>query len=659
MEVKVTELYGYVGRILRVDLSSGSITQMPTMDYADRFLGGRGIAAKICWDEVLPETNAFDPENRLVFATGPLAGLSGISASRWTVCGKSPAMVPERFSHSVGGGSWGAQLKLSGCDAVVVQGKSDKPVYILIDDGVAETRDASHLWGKTTVETRQALKEELGGTTGVLACGPAGENLVRFAILLADQDAACSSGFGAVMGSKKLKAIAVRGSSKASVADPERLEELAKYVGGLLCGSHFGGPIMLTDPPEPQIIPGQEFKIENCWGCVGPEACARITVRLPDGTEGKCQCNAYYFYCRATADYYGKQHNLVQFYATRLCDDYGLDANGIMSMNTWLAKCHEAGILNDQDTGIPLSKIGSLDYIETLVKSVSLRDGFGDTLAEGTERAADMVGKGASELITDYMSRDGANYHYDPRMFLVHGLLYAMAPRQPLNEIHEIGFPMYSWLAMYYWKLEGAFFTSDLFRRIAKRFWGSELAVDFSTYDGKALAAKMIQDREFAKESMVLCDFAWPIFTTASGDHMGDPSVESKILSAVIGRTIDEQELYRIGERVFNLQRAVLARDGHGRRETDTIPESFFTIPLDEDYAVLYNNPACLAPGKDGEVTSRKGAVVDRAEFERMKGEYYQLRGWDVTTGLQTRAKMEDLGLEDIAEGLERRGLIV
>ena len=106
MEVKVAKPYGYIGKILRVDLSSGSITQMPTMDYADRFLGGRGIAAKICWDEVPPEVGAFDPENRLIFATGPLAGLSGISASRWTVCGKSPAMVPERFSHSVGGGAW-------------------------------------------------------------------------------------------------------------------------------------------------------------------------------------------------------------------------------------------------------------------------------------------------------------------------------------------------------------------------------------------------------------------------------------------------------------------------------------------------------------------------------------------------------------------------
>jgi aldehyde:ferredoxin oxidoreductase len=541
----------------------------------------------------------------------------------------------------------------------VVHGKSEKPVYLLIQDGRAEIRDASHLWGSSTVETRSTLKEELGSTTGVLACGPAGENLVRFAILLADQDAACSSGFGAVMGSKKLKAITVKGDGKVNVANPEKLEELAKYIGDLLAGSHLGGAIMLTDPPEPQIIPGQEFKVENCWGCVGPQACARITVRIPDGTEGKCQCNAYYFYCRDTVKYYGKQHNLVQFYATRFCDDYGLDANGIMTMNTWLMSCYEAGILHEKDTGIPLSKIGSLDYIDTLIKAVSLRDGFGDTLAEGTERAADIVGNGASDLITDYMSKDGANYHYDPRMFIAHGLLYAMAPRQPVNEIHEIGYAIYPWLAKYYWHLEGAYLSTDVFRKIAKRFWGSELAADFSTYEGKALAAKMIQDREFAKESMILCDFAWPIFITPLGDHVGDPSVESKILSAVTGKTIDEQELYHIGNRIFNLQRAVLARDGQGSRETDIIPEAFFNIPLEEDFAVLYNNPACLVPGKDGEVISRKGAVVDRAEFERMKDEYYQLRGWDVSTGLQTRTALEELGLQDIAAGLEQRGLIV
>ena len=653
----MTKPYGYVGRILRVNLSSGSITWMPTIDYADRFLGGRGIAARIYWDEVSPEVKAFDPENRLIFATGPLAGLSGLSASRWTVCGKAPAMVPEQFCHSSLGGAWGAQLKFAGYDAIVVQGKSDKPVYLFIQDGVAEIRDASHLWGKSAVETRQILKEELGSAFSVAACGPAGENMVSFAIVLADDNAAGSSGFGAVMGSKKLKAIAVGGSGKVTVANPERLEELAKYIRELLVWGHLGGPVKLTDPPEPQIIPGQEVRIENCWGCIG--VCARVFIKIPDGTEGEARCAAYFFYTRPTIRYYGKQNNLVQFYATKLCDEYGLDASAIGSMNTWLQKCYNAGILTDENTGIPVSKIGSLEYIETLVKKISLRDGFGDVLAQGTERAANLVGKGAKELITDYMSKAGSNYHYDPRMFIVNGLLYAMAPRQPINEVHEIGYTLYPWLAWYHWKLETAYFSTDVFRKVGRRFWGSELAVDFSTYEGKALAAKMIQDREFAKESLILCDYAWPIFTTFLGDHVGDPSVESKILSAVTGKEIDEEGLYCIGETIFNLQRAILAREGHRGRDSDTIPEAFFTIPLEEAFAVEYNNPECLAPGEDGEAISRKGAVVDREKFERMKDEYYQLRGWDVATGLQKKTTLEELGLQDITKDLEQRGLIV
>jgi len=653
----VTNLYGYIGKILRVDLSSGSITHVPTMDYADRFLGGRGIAAKIYWDEVSPEVKAFDPENRLIFATGPLAGIPGLSASRSTVCGKAPAMVPEQFCWSSLGGTWGAQLKFSGYDAIVVQGKSDKPVYLFIEDGVAEIRDASHLWGKSTVETVGTLKEELGGTAGVAACGPAGENEVAFAIVFADQDAAGSSGFGAVMGSKRLKAIAVAGSQKVTVANPEKLEELTKYIREISAWGHLGGPVKLTHPAEPQNVPGEEVTLENCWGCIGN--CARVFIKVPDGTKGKCQCDAFYFYMLPTVKYYGKQTNLVQFYATRLCDDYGLDASAVGQMNTWLQMCYDAGILTDENTGIPLSRIGSLAYIESLVKKISLREGFGDTLAQGTERAANLVGRGAKELITDYMSRAGANYDYGPRMFPAHGLLYAMAPRQAINEVHEMGYALYPWLSYNHWKLDGAHFTTDALREVGRRFWGSELAVDFSTYDGKALAAKMIQDRESAKESLILCDFAWPIFTTHLGDHVGDPSLESKVFSAVTGKEVDEEGLYRIGERIFNLQRAILAREGHRGRESDTIPEAFFTIPLHEAAARIYNNPDCLAPGKDGEVISRKGAVVDREKFERMKDEYYQLRGWDVATGLQTKTKLEELGLQDIVKDLEQRGLIV
>jgi aldehyde:ferredoxin oxidoreductase len=193
-------------------------------------------------------------------------------------------------------------------------------------------------------------------------------------------------------------------------------------------------------------------------------------------------------------------------------------------------------------------------------------------------------------------------------------------------------------------------------RAIASRFWGSELAVDFSTYDGKALAAKSVQDRWFGNECVILCLWMFPIWQSAhTEDHLGDPTIESQILSAVTGSDFQEGSLYRIGERVFNLQRAVLAREGRAGRKSDKLPEFFFTQPLvTEGY-----DPECIVPGKDGEVISRKGAVVDRTEFEKMKEEYYGLRGWDVATGLQTTAKLRELELQDVAIELESRNLAV
>jgi aldehyde:ferredoxin oxidoreductase len=191
---------------------------------------------------------------------------------------------------------------------------------------------------------------------------------------------------------------------------------------------------------------------------------------------------------------------------------------------------------------------------------------------------------------------------------------------------------------------------------IAQRFWGSELAADFSTYKGKALATTMIQNRECAKESLILCDWMWPITHVKHSDgHAGDPALESRLLSSVIGTEVSENELYRTGERIFNLQRAILAREGHVGRNSDVLPEPFFTRPL--RWAV--QDPECLAPGKDGEVISRKGAVVDREQFEQMKDEYYELRAWDVATGLQTTAQLATIGLGDIAADLHKRGLAV
>ncbi len=641
---------GYAGKILRVDLSSGSAAELSTPDYADRFLGGRGIAAKIYWDEVPPQAGAFDEENGLVFATGPLAGIPVLGGSRWQVCGKSPATAPEQFSYCNLGGHWGAQLKFAGYDALVVQGKSDKPVYLFIQDGVAEIRDASALWGKTSTEVRSMLKSELGSSVRVVSCCPAGENMVPFAILLADNDAAGSGGFGAVMGSKRLKAIAVRGSGKATAADRDRFMELCRYVREMKRLHESGHPSTELNQSLSNYTPG--MRREACYGCIAP--CDRLTYVARDGTKGKFFCGSALFYIERARRYYGER-NEVPFFATRLCDAYGVDAFTVGSMIRWLSKCYKAGVLTDENTGIPLSKLGSLEFIDSLVKKISLRDGFGDTLAHGIHGAAEIVGQGTKEFATDYTLKAGDGSGYCPRMYIVSGILYAMEPRTPIQQLHEIGAALFDWVE---WqkKTEGSYLSADIFRKIAARFWGSELAADFSTYEGKALAATRIQDRQYVKESLILCDHMWPIVSVRSSqDHMGDPTIESKLLSAITGKEMGEEELYRVGERIFNLQRAILVRERHRGREGDELPRAFYTIPL----KVGTQNPDCLAPGRDGETISRKGAVVEPDKFERMKDEFYRLRGWDVATGLQTRSKLSELGLEDVVDDLAQRGLVL
>jgi aldehyde:ferredoxin oxidoreductase len=320
----------------------------------------------------------------------------------------------------------------------------------------------------------------------------------------------------------------------------------------------------------------------------------------------------------------------------------------------WLRRCSKAGIMTDESTGIPISKIGSLEFIETLVRKIALREGFGDILAHGLFQAAKLVGHESEYHIPVGIDQTGKYHVYGPKLFILTALLYATEPEQPINQLHEISFLIHSWLDWYN-KTDDAFLSSDVIRAIARRFLGGQLAVDFSTYDGKALAAKIIQDREYTKECLVLCDMVWPISCVVhSKDHVGDPTLESQVFQTVTGKKMDENGLYRMGERVFNLQRAVLIREGHKGRQNDTLEESDFTVPI----KFAPDNPECVMPGKGGKIISRKGAVVDRDQFERMKDEYYMLRGWDITSGLQTKTKLRELGLQDIAEKLESIRLI-
>jgi aldehyde:ferredoxin oxidoreductase len=490
---------------------------------------------------------------------------------------------------------------------------------------------------------RSLIKGELGNSARVLAIGQAGESLVTFATTLAEEDAAAWG--AAVMGSKKLKAIVVRGKgSRPKAAHPEKLKTLAKYLRGLGYGAGYGLEKLLA---APSLV----TKRQICYGCV--RGCGRSTQETVDGIKAKFICQAAVFYLFAADAYYGKRTD-VPFHATRLCLNYGLDTHAVAAILRWLMDCYKEGVLTDKDTGIPLSQYGSWEFIETLLKKISLRDGFGDVLARGLHQAADSVGGKAKELVTDYLDKNGQSMVYGPRLYNVNGIFYATESRMSLPLLHEICMPVGKWKEWLRGS-EGAYMSYDVLRDIGTRFWGSELTFDFSTYDGKAVAAQRIQDKIHIEECLILCAFFYPVRSVdCTETHEGDATIESKLFSAVTGNETDEEGLNRIGERVFNLQRAILAREDPRGKKVDTLPEFSFAAPLQGDRL----DPECMVPGKDGEPISKKGTVVDREKFAEMLREYYELRGWDAESGLQTKQKLLDLDLEDIVEGLAERGLV-
>ena len=643
---------GYAGRILSLDLSTGGVEEIPTEVYSPLFLGGRGIAARIYWDEVPPGISPFDPQNRLIFITGPLTATTGFCGSRWQVCGKSP--LHNAFSYCNLGGSWGAQLKRAGYDGLVVRGQADNPVYLWITNQGVEIRPADHLSGQGAITCREALKEELGRNVSVVAVGPAGENRVVFANLIADDDASGSGGLAAVMGAKGVKAIAVKGMQKVTAADTERVLALKERSLAIMSG--LDEEFVSGVAPYRELISLEKTTKDACYSCTAHK-CIRKSYKMGRGQKkGKFMCASSFMYIIWANHHYGKSTD-VPYQANKLCDDYGLDTHVIEPLIMWLAMCHSAGILTEEETGIPFSRIGSLEFIDTLVKKISYRDGIGDILAEGTTKAALALGAEAQALTGDFINKNDHRPFYGPRLYLTTGLFCAMEPRLAIQQLHEVATLAMRWSLNEINKPEDPAVTTATMRAIAKRFWGGEVAADFSTYEGKALAATKIQDRQHAKESLILCDFNWPImYSESTADNVGDPTLESQICSAVTGREIDEEGLYRIGERVFNLQRSILIREGWQGRADDTLDEFEFSVPMTG--GAEFGNPDVLLPGKDGHTTSRKNLTVDREEFERMKSEFYDLRGWDSKTGLQKKTTLNELDLADVAATMDSKGLL-
>lgn len=633
--------YGWAGKILKVDLSEKRITAVETADYAERFIGGLGIGQKFYWDESTAEMPADHPQSPLLFMTGPLAATTAPSAPRLVVCGRSPSLYPEAFNSASMAGSFTAELKKAGYDGIVVTGRASQPLYLTITNEAAELKDASHLWGLTNSKTQQFIRKTWGEKTRFLTIGPGAENGSRIGTIATDAGGSGSRGFGSLMGSKQLKAIAVRGSGKIAVADPGKISAIGKAVREMRGEGFFnlyGTPLSL---PGVKVV-----KKVHCQGC--PQGCWRTLHQSPSGEEGVRKCQTPLFYSLWSSRY-PETSTEVSFRATSLVDDYSLCVIEMTFLLLWLEKCFKQGILSDADTGLPLSRLGSMEFFESMLHKIVSGEGFGRILAQGVARAAAGVGA-ESKAIAD----SDRPMPYGPKVFIPSALLYATEPRPPITELHEVCHPLTKWALWYVSKGERSYVSTAVLRKIAEKFWGSETAVDFSTYDGKALAAKKIQERQYAKECLVLCDFAFPLFdNAASEDHVGDPLLESKLLSAVTGQDFDEARLHRAGERVFNLNRAIHLREGRRGRADDCLPETQF-IEREERLADVFgmHNPELYLPGAGDDIISRKGRALDREKFEKLLDEYYRLRGWDAATGLFKEETLRALDLPEVVEGL-------
>ncbi|NLD38315.1 MAG: hypothetical protein GX654_15745 [Desulfatiglans sp.] len=624
---------GYAGQILKVDLSGNIITKEHSSWYTERFIGGRGVAAGLYWNNVSPYIDSIDPANCLICTNGPLTGFSGIASSRCAIVGKTRLTGINRYCYGSLGGKWGVLLKFAGYDGLIVTGRSEKPVIISIEDDKVTVLDASEIWGLSVFDTFRLFKKKYNQKTGVLAIGPAGENLVNFSCLVADDGSTVSGGLGIIMGSKNLKAILVSGNKRPNAYHNIRLQELLRPVRA----SSKATPCEKL----PWVIK-EVNKKDICFSC--GLGCDRRTYSEESGERYKFLCQSAVFYKNMAMRYYNDENRAhkSQLCATRLCDNYGLDTAVIQPVIEFLSICHDRQILDDNITGLELSKIGSLEFIGDLIHKISMKIGYCETLANGLFYASEQLGPNAVDVLSECVATTGGETKdYDPRMIITTSIIYATEPRRPIQELHEISRVLRLWLNWVKGKEDLQLSGGD-FENIAEISWGGRDASDFSTNKGKALAAKKIQDWSYLKESLILCDRSWSNF---SRSFVTDRSLIASIYHAVTGKILEAPDLEHYGEKVFNLQRTILLREGWKGRYDDRLLNYLYNKPLKE--GELPFNMEALVPGK-GAIISKKNSIVSVHEFERLKDEYYALRGWHIDTGIPEEDLLKRLGLKEL-----------
>ncbi len=643
-------VHGWQDRILWVDLSTHSISTSPTSEYAHEYMGGRGLATRIAWDLLPSQADPYHPSVPLIFMTGPLTGTTAPFSGRTTVCGLAPQGYPVPwFTRSSFGGHWGPCLKQAGFDGIVVTGVSEKPVYLLIDEGQVEIRPATDHWGKGIYQTQQELMAAHGRDCRVVAVGPAGENLSRISVMATETESASGQGgFGAVIARKRLKAIVVRGTKPISIAQPQRFAELCRLVGEEAHGSH-GWP--RTRPLDPELVEkyGQRYHActQQCQvRCWDSRYYSDVPGVLRNETYcGQVDCIAQLF-PGPTDTYYNWDLGFeAGFEIGRFANDFGLNHwELLVGMVPWLRRCHEEGLLQDID-GVPFDLSDPTFWYE-LLRKITYREGVGDALAEGAVRAAELLGLGQDLLGEFYLAwgyaghwdghGDHINYIYFP-FWLVSALQWATDVRDPISSAHGYVQNVMGWSKSCS-PQEGL--EWDVIGRIGERAYGAREAFSpTSGYAGKAYPAVWHQHRSVMKDSLTVGDQVYPrLFSlhtddnfarvTFEGREVPGPSFEYELYRLATGHDISEPEFERICERVINLDRSIQIRHFDRSRKDDEAVIPYFAKPE------RLVNPFIDEP-----------VAMDPDSFRTMLSEYYQLRGWDLATGRPTRERLEELGL--------------
>ncbi|MBN1221950.1 MAG: aldehyde ferredoxin oxidoreductase family protein [Candidatus Aminicenantes bacterium] len=622
--------FGFHRKILHVDLTKGVFrVEEPEEAFYRKYMGGSALGLFYVLTKTPPRSDPFGPENTLVLALSVLTGVPVSGQSRMTAVAKSP--LTGAIGDSQCGGFWPAEMKFSGFDAAVITGRSARPVYLWLHDNSAELRDASRLWGKETGEVETIIRQKLGDSrVQVLQCGPAGEKKVRYASLINMCSRANGrTGLGAVLASKNLRAVAVRGRARPVVADELKVRELAQWgvrnvdnsgVAGLaLLGTSEVIPYQNQTGGLPtrnyssgvydgfEAISGQRMnetlvkKRTSCFGCA--VRCKR-EVEVKNGPfVVDSRFGAPEYETIATFGSYCCVDDLKAIAkANEICNRYGVDTISCGATIAWAMECFEAGIINERDTGGIRLSFGNALAMVKMTEMIARREGFGDLLAEGSARAAEFIGRGSRDYLVTIKRKEIPAHMPQVKRSLA--LIYAVCPFGPDHQSSE----------------HDESYDPDL--GFLERLADLGLVNPRPPHvldEEKVLFAFKTQCLYSALDCLNLCQFvfgpSWQLY---------GPSQIVEFVSAVTGWDVSLRELIQVGERRINMMRMFNVREGFGR-DDDRLPEKFFR-PL------------------KGGITD--GATLDGDQFRSAREAYYEMAGWDKVTGVPTPKKLEELDLE-------------